>query len=153
MTTSVFDTISIKAKQGKKQLAVLIDPDKCSKNHIETLSAKQLFIDFFLVGGSLITSGDFSKTISLIKENIQKPVIIFPGNNLQISEKADAILFLSLISGRNAELLIGQHVSAAPHIQKINLETIPTGYMLIESGQLTTAIYIYPVGMVSKFIF
>ncbi|CAG0986166.1 MAG: geranylgeranylglyceryl/heptaprenylglyceryl phosphate synthase [Bacteroidetes bacterium] len=142
MTISIFDTISTKTKQGKKQLAVLIDPDKCSAKHLETLFAKQHFIDFFLVGGSLITRGDFSKTISLLKEFTQKPVIIFPGNNLQIAEEADAILFLSLISGRNAELLIGQHVAAAPHIQKINLETIPTGYMLIESGQLTTAIYL-----------
>lgn len=141
MKAAVYSEIIEKSKSGEKQLSVLIDPDKCSLKHLEMLSTKQNAVDFFLVGGSLITSGDFSKTVSLIKKHIQKPLVIFPGNNQQISAEADAILFLSLISGRNAELLIGQHVSAAPIIQKTNLETISTGYMLIESGQLTTAVY------------
>jgi putative glycerol-1-phosphate prenyltransferase len=141
MTNAIYSEILEKKKKGEKQLSVLIDPDKCSLNHLKLLSEKQSAVDFFLVGGSLITDGDFSKTVSLIKKHIQKPLVIFTGNNQQISAEADAILFLSLISGRNAELLIGQHVSAAPIIQKTKLEIISTGYMLIESGQLTTAVY------------
>ena len=82
------------------------------------------------------------KTTRLIKENSSKPIIIFPGNPDQISNYADAILFLTLISGRNPEFLIGHQVTAAPMIKKTDLEVIPTGYLLVDCGTTTTAIYV-----------
>lgn len=120
-------------------LCVLIDPDKFSAEVIKTCNSAQ--VDFLLVGGSLITNGNFEKTIEAIKRISKIPTIIFPGNNLQISNKADAIFLLSLISGRNPEMLIGKHVIAAPQLKKSALEIIPTGYMLIESGKQTSASY------------
>ena len=130
--------------QEKKLFAVLIDPDKINidelkKNLQKCQDAK---VDFIFVGGSLLTNNIFDECIFTIKENCTIPVVIFPGNIMQINHDADAILFLSLISGRNADMLIGKHVIAAPILKISKLETIPTGYMLIESGKLTTATYI-----------
>ncbi len=132
----------LKAKlAGQKQMALLIDPDKFSKAHYKKVFEQNKF-DFIFVGGSLITNGDFDKTIAAIKALAGKiPLIIFPGDEFQISKAADAILFLSLISGRNADLLIGKQVIAAPKIKKAGLESISAGYMLIESGKLTTVSY------------
>jgi len=129
---------------GKKHLAVLIDPDSVSHEqeliHICEKST-QANVDFILVGGSLITNGFFETCVRIIKKNCNIPVVLFPGNNTQISNEADAILFLSLISGRNAELLIGKHVLAAPLLKKTNLEIIPTGYLLIDGGNITSVSY------------
>ncbi len=123
---------------------ILIDPDKIEKNNIaEFLSVcEKSGVDGFLVGGSLIVDGDLEQSISVIKKHSSLPVIIFPGSVSQLSPLADAVLYLSLISGRNAEHLIGKQVLAAPVIKKFNLEAISTGYMLIESGKQTTAEYI-----------
>jgi len=130
--------------QYKKQVAVLIDPDKQTEESLAQLVdlAENARTDFFFVGGSLLLEDRFEKTISYIKERSKIPVIIFPGNNYQISAKADAILFLSLISGRNPEYLIGQQVIAAPLIKEANLETIPTSYLLIDGGRISTTSYI-----------
>lgn len=124
-------------------LAILIDPDKTSGREIQHLTSQtnQDKVDFFFVGGSHITKGNIDETISSLKTHSNIPVILFPGSVLQIAENADAMLFLSLISGRNPEYLIGQHVIAAPYIEKISLETIPSGYMLVDSGKSTTASY------------
>lgn len=133
------------AGEKKKLLAVLVDPDKSSSEEkLITLSKQcdEAKADLIFAGGSFVSSGDFEKTVYLLKKHFSIPVIIFPGSILQISPDADAILMLSLISGRNAELLIGQHVIAAPHLKKAGIEIIPTGYMLIESGNITTAQYI-----------
>jgi phosphoglycerol geranylgeranyltransferase len=129
----------------KKSIAVLLDPDK-----IEDTSkllplinlANENCVDFFFVGGSLVTTVNLSDVVRKIKQNVTIPVVLFPGNSIQIEPSADAILFLSLISGRNAELLIGQHVVAAPIIKNTRLEVVPTGYMLINSGKLTSVAYI-----------
>ncbi len=123
---------------------VLIDPDKQNvRELLETVKfCNESDVDYFFVGGSLITQGDMQKTTRLIKENSKKPIIIFPGNPDQISNYADAILFLSLISGRNPEFLIGHQVAAAPILKKTNLEVIPTGYLLVDCGTTTTAIYV-----------
>src|SRR4030095_9290069 len=93
-------------------------------------------------GGSLITSTNLSDVVPQIKKNVTIPVILFPGNSMQIEPSADALLFLSLISGRNPELLIGQHVIAAPILKNTKLEIIPTGYILINSGRTTSVAYI-----------
>jgi putative glycerol-1-phosphate prenyltransferase len=134
----------IRNNGNRKAFAVLIDPDNYDRKSLEPIinSACESKADFILVGGSLLTSGQLDETIQAIKEFTSIPVILFPGSIMQINEKADALLLLSLISGRNADLLIGKHVVAAPYLKKSGLEVLPTGYMLIESGPLTTAQYI-----------
>ena len=123
---------------------ILIDPDNLPIDQTEKFvkHCVKSGVDGFLVGGSLLINGDLDKSIETIKQNCDLPVIIFPGSVSQLSSKADAVLFISLISGRNAEHLIGKHVLAAPLVKKFNLEAIPTGYMLIESGKTTTAEYV-----------
>ena len=92
-----------------------------------------------VVGGSLLIEDEFEKMIIYLKQKSDIPVLIFPGDTYQISSKADGILLLSLISGRNSELLIGKHVLAAPRIKRSQIEVLPTGYMLVDSGKQTTA--------------
>ncbi|MEQ6122077.1 geranylgeranylglyceryl/heptaprenylglyceryl phosphate synthase [Reichenbachiella sp. MALMAid0571] len=133
-----------KKKNGIKSFAVLIDPDKVddlsSVIKLVNLCVENK-VDYIFVGGSLIVNDNFSNVISTIKSNSNIPTIIFPGNNIQIDPSADAILFLSLISGRNPDMLIGQHVLSAPILKRSKLEVIPTGYMLINSGNQTSASY------------
>lgn len=142
---SVLKTLRDRYLQGKKSIAVLVDPDK-AEDESKLLQlvhlASENCIDFFFVGGSLITTSNLSSVVNLIKENVTIPVILFPGNSVQVEPAADALLFLSLISGRNPELLIGQHVIAAPIIKNSKLEVIPTGYLLINSGRTTSVAYI-----------
>ncbi|MGD8779604.1 MAG: geranylgeranylglyceryl/heptaprenylglyceryl phosphate synthase [Ignavibacteria bacterium] len=123
---------------------ILIDPDNVKNEKLpEFLNyCENAGVDGLLTGGSLMLHGDLREIISKVKEHSNLPVIIFPGSVSQVTPNADAILFISLISGRNAELLIGKHILAAPFLKKYNLEAISTGYMLIESGSSTTAEYI-----------
>lgn len=127
----------------QKQLAVLIDPDKQSPEQLEKTAkiAQKAGVDFLFVGGSLLTSDMLFHCVRTLKENSSIPVILFPGNTYQIARNADAMLFLSLISGRNPDMLIGMHVLAAPYIKLSGLETIATGYMLIDSGKPTAVSY------------
>jgi phosphoglycerol geranylgeranyltransferase len=132
-------------QQGRKMLAVLIDPDKMTdeKHLIETtnlISASH--VDFIFVGGSLLVETNFESCIQHIRKHSKIPIVLFPGSPSQISDVADSILLLSLISGRNPELLIGQHVIAAPKLKRSTLEIVPTGYMLVDCGKATTASYI-----------
>jgi phosphoglycerol geranylgeranyltransferase len=140
---TLLDAIRQKYKQKKKSIAVLVDPDKADHSRLLSLVnlASENCVDYFFVGGSLLTS-NLSEVVKTIKENVSLPVVLFPGNAIQIDPSADAILFLSLISGRNPELLIGQHVVAAPILKNTKLEVIPTGYMLINSGKITSVAYI-----------
>ena len=130
-------------KEGKKLFAILIDPDKQNNEGLSSIIniANNNKVDFFFVGGSLLTNDSLNSCISTIKENSNIPVVLFPGNAMQVHNNADGILFLSLISGRNAEMLIGKQVITAPILKKSNLEVLSTGYMLIESGKSTTASY------------
>jgi putative glycerol-1-phosphate prenyltransferase len=143
MKASIYEQILSKKSKGKKSLAILIDPDKINQKSCLNLIklAEKNHLDFFFVGGSLISSGDLDLTIKFIKKHTNIPVIIFPGSNLQISSAADAILLLSLVSGRNPEFLISQQVVAAPMLKKSELEIISTAYMLINCGNQTTASY------------
>lgn len=127
-----------------KKLAVLIDPDKVNAEKLAQLveTGIKCRVDYFFVGGSLLMEDNFEQTISYIKKHSDIPCIIFPGNNYQLSKNADALLLLSLISGRNPEFLIGQHVIAAPLIKESGIEVIPTGYMLIDGGRISTTSYI-----------
>ncbi len=143
MESKIYSTLIQQKSAGIKSLAVLIDPDKvndksCLKLVHQCIENK---VDYLLVGGSLITSTNFSHTVNLIKENCSIPVTIFPGHSLHIDSSADAILFLSLISGRNPDFLIGQHVVAAPILKKSGLEILPTGYILVDAANHTTARY------------
>jgi putative glycerol-1-phosphate prenyltransferase len=122
---------------------VLLDPDKLSENKLSVFlkHCEKSGVDGFLVGGSLMVNGDFESFIEKVKVNTNLPSIIFPGSITQVSSFADAILFLSVVSGRNPEHLIGKHVLAAPSIKKSGIEPISTAYLLVESGSTTTAIY------------
>ncbi len=127
---------------SKKRLAILIDPEKWTDVQLKNWSKKidKAHIDFVLLGSSL-SSRPYDDAIQLLKKHTQKPVLLFPGNSLQLSAYADALLNLSLISGRNAELLIGEQVRSAVIIKNLNLETIPTGYILIDGGTRTSVEY------------
>jgi putative glycerol-1-phosphate prenyltransferase len=140
---NILESITKGRKDAKKQLAVLVDPDKSDTQHLKELAriAVDNKIDYFFVGGSLLVNNSLDSCISLLKELSGIPVVLFPGNTLQMSYRADAMLFLSLISGRNAEMLIGRHVVAAPYLKLSNIEVIGTGYMLIESGRPTAVSY------------
>lgn len=139
---SILQSLFQQKNLNQKGLAVLIDPDQHGDitNHIFQLSQK-LKIDLFLVGGSLLSAGITQKCVSDLKKLGAKNVILFPGNEIQLCNEADAILFMSLISGRNAEFLIGKQVVAAPWIKNSGIEPIPTGYMLVDSGNITSALY------------
>jgi len=128
--------------RSKKRFALLVDPDKYDDSSLDELI---LHInldppDLLLVGGSILFK-PIEITITGLKLGTKLPVFVFPGNVFQLSDRADGILFLSLISGRNAEFLIGNHVLAAPHLNRSGIEVIPTGYMLIENGQSTSVEY------------
>lgn len=141
MSTTVYDTILQKKAAGKKCLAVLIDPDKTASLDRLLDCCNLAQVDFFLVGGSLLTNGNLDSCLAHVRTKTQIPLVLFPGSVMQVSKKADALLLLSVISGRNPDLLIGRHVTAAPLLRESKLELLPTGYMLIESGGLTTAAY------------
>lgn len=141
---NVYRHIKEKVDQQKKMLAFLIDPDKAEEDRLKRICtlAEKVSADFLFVGGSLLTSGDLERTIAHLKECSELPIVIFPGSPSQISKNADALLFLSLLSSRNPEMLIGQQVVAAPYLKKTDLEVIGTAYLLIEGGKQTTASYI-----------
>ncbi len=122
---------------------VLLDPDKLPSSRLLGFlkHCEKSGVDAFLIGGSLMMSDNFESFIETVKTNTTLPAIIFPGGVNQVSPVADAILFLSVVSGRNADHLIGKHVIAAPLIKKAGIEPISTGYVLVESGQTTTAVY------------
>ena len=125
-------------------LAVLVDPDKSSDSQLDALTNNPYFenVDFIFVGGSLVTDGSMKTCLSQLKKRTQKPLVIFPGSPNQIDNQADAILLLSLISGRNPDLLIGRHVESAFKLKKSDLEIISTGYILLDGGRTTTVSYI-----------
>ena len=123
---------------------VLLDPDRHDAKVIERRAqeAQKSGCDALLIGSSLLTSSNFDSVVQRVKRSVEVPVILFPGGLQQLSAHADAVLFLSLLSGRNPQYLIGDHVQAAPIIQKMGIEPIPTGYLLIESGTVSTVQYI-----------
>ncbi|HZI68833.1 MAG TPA: geranylgeranylglyceryl/heptaprenylglyceryl phosphate synthase [Hanamia sp.] len=140
----IYSSLCERKENGKKSFAVLIDPDKVNEEKLERLIRLSLAakVDYFLVGGSLVISNYLDECVQFIKRNCAIPVLLFPGSSSQVSKYADALLYLSLISGRNPELLIGQHVVSAAAIKKSGLEIISTGYMVIDGGAPTTVSYI-----------
>lgn len=144
MKQALYQQFVEKKQSGKKSFAVLIDPDKVDNEKIDQLLtlAVAAKVDYFLVGGSLVISSHLDECIQQIKSCATIPVLLFPGSPSQVSRYADALLYLSLISGRNPELLIGQHVISAPFVKNSGLEIMPTGYMVIDGGAPTTVSYI-----------
>lgn len=143
MNPSIYQRLVHSKKDGKKCFAVLIDPDKIPLHQIEDTAARAMEaeVDYIFVGGSLVVADTLSYVVQSLKRSCDIPIILFPGSTHQICTHADAILYLSLISGRNAELLIGKHVITAPLLKQSSLEVISTGYMLIDGGAATTASY------------
>lgn len=144
MIKGIYHSLTERKRLGKKSFAVLIDPDKVNDQNMEQLVALavEAKVDYFLVGGSLVISNYLDECLQLIKRTCTIPTIIFPGSPSQVSKYADALLYLSLISGRNPELLIGQHVVSAPVVKKSGLEIMSTGYMVVDGGAPTTVSYI-----------
>jgi putative glycerol-1-phosphate prenyltransferase len=138
----IYKDINENIKKGKKLVGILIDPGKLSiKDLVNTVKiANKSKVNYILVGGSII-SEHIDICIETIKKHCKIPVLLFPGSLMQVTEKADGILFLSLISGRNADFLIGNHVIAAPILKKSKIEVIPTGYILVENGKTTAVEY------------
>ncbi|MGY8989588.1 MAG: phosphoglycerol geranylgeranyltransferase [Flavobacteriales bacterium] len=139
----IYSQIIESKKKGRKLFSILIDPDKQTEESLLeiTKKSKSSNVDLFFVGGSLLTNNSLDSCISIIKQNCKIPVVLFPGNAIQINDKADGILFLSLISGRNPEMLIGNHVITAPFLKESDIEVLSTGYMLIDSGKSTSVSY------------
>lgn len=146
----VLRSIELAHQRGEKLLAVLIDPDFGEDERALERTVQNACMakaDLILVGGSLLTSATFDRCVELVRHwsrspGGDRPVVLFPGSPAQLSRHADAVLFLSLISGRNAELLIGHHVTAAPTVKALGIEAIPTGYMLVDGGRPTTVSYV-----------
>ncbi len=143
MKQAVFNFILSKKQKGEKLFAVLIDPDKVNDDSLVSIIelSEKSSVDLFFIGGSLMVSDYMDKCIQLIQSKTSIPTVLFPGSNIQVSKYADALLYLSLISGRNADLLIGQHVVSAPFVKASGLEIIPTGYMVIDGGHPTAVSY------------
>jgi putative glycerol-1-phosphate prenyltransferase len=144
MKHRLYDIFRAKKQAGSKQFAVLIDPDNVNPFQVDELISlgESSGVDYFFLGGSLVISNHLDDCVQQIKARTQIPVILFPGSPSQLSRYADGLLYLSLISGRNPELLIGQHVISAPIVRQSGIEIIPTGYMVIDGGAPTTVSYI-----------
>lgn len=144
MPSTLYHQLKNHQTTGAKQLAVLIDPDDLSLESVESLclAAAESSVSYILLGGSYVALDEVGKAIAELKKHTSIPIVLFPGDLRQVHPDADALLALSVISGRNPEHLIGQHVAAAPQIKAWNLESIATGYIIIESGAPTAAEYI-----------
>ena len=144
MPNGIYHSFSDRKMAGKKSFAVLIDPDKVNDQNLAELIELSVSskVDYFFVGGSLVVSNYLDQCLQLIRKNCSIPTVLFPGSPSQVSKYADALLYLSLISGRNADLLIGQHVVSAPMVKKSGLEVMSTGYMVVDGGAPTTVSYI-----------
>jgi len=139
MHKSVLQHIIDSKKIGKKLLTVLLDPDKVNLNDVSELTQKiNKKVDFIFVGGSTVSNGDTEKLVHELKKLTSIPIILFPGDYTQLTNEADAVLFLSLLSGENPEYLINQQIKSVPFLHKSHIEIIPTGYIIIDGGVVTS---------------
>ncbi len=141
---NIYKRITENKATGKKLFALLIDPDKIMMGKLTSTIeiAEKANVDFIFIGGSLVVTNKLDEIVLHIKKETSIPLVIFPGNPSQVSRYADGLLYLSLISGRNPDLLIGQHVVSVPMVRESGLEVISTGYMLIDGGEPTSISYI-----------
>ncbi|WP_299225417.1 geranylgeranylglyceryl/heptaprenylglyceryl phosphate synthase [uncultured Psychroserpens sp.] len=137
---AIYNNILHNVSRDKRQLAVLIDPDKMKLEQLKMFMQKlnKSITTHIFVGGSIVDDDSTEILVKHIKQLTQLPVVLFPGDVTQITDEADALLFLSLISGDNPDYLIGKHIQAVSKIKRSNLEVIPTGYILIENGKPTS---------------
>lgn len=144
MSRSIYQNLLGEKAAGRKSFAVLVDPDKVGARQLTELAslATEANVDHLFVGGSLVVSNHLDEVVQHLKRECDIPVVLFPGSPNQVSRYADGLLYLSLISGRNPELLIGQHVISAPMVRQSGLEIMSTGYMVIDGGAPTTVSYI-----------
>lgn len=144
MNQDILNLLKERKARAIKSVAVLIDPDDVDLQKLPSFVAacEASNVHYFFVGGSLISSANFENTVSQLKKLTSLPVILFPGNHSHISDQADGLLLLSLVSGRNPDFLIGQHVLAAPALKRSELEILSTAYMLVDGGTETTVSYI-----------
>src|ERR1700722_15013737 len=144
MKKVIYESLLAKKAKGQRSFVVLIDPDNVNAAKLDELTALAVSagVDYLLVGGSLVISNHLDEVVQHIRRNCSIPVILFPGTPAGVSRYADGLLYLSLISGRNPELLIGAHVISAPAVRKSGLEIMSTGYMVIDGGAPTTVSYI-----------
>ena len=145
MTGRIYHKLLDACSSNQKSLSVLVDPDVYdSESRLSLLveSLEDCHIDYFFIGGSLLRDPDTGFVVDFLKSHSKIPIVIFPGNGLYINNSADAVLFLSLISGRNPEFLIGQHVSVATSLKRSGIEVIPTGYILVDGGRTTSVSYL-----------
>lgn len=141
---SIFGRLTDELKRKRGLFFLLLDPDRKPTEELarQAEAAERAGADAVLVGSSMLVNSQFGEAVAAIKQKISIPLILFPGNSNQIAPKADAVLFLSLLSGRNPDFLIGEQVKGAPLVKKYGLEPIPTGYLLIESGKTTSVEYV-----------
>jgi phosphoglycerol geranylgeranyltransferase len=144
MSTGILASLQLRKRKNQKSFAVLVDPDKATPARLAALleQMQDARVDYVFVGGSLVVSNRLDETVLYLKKASRLPIILFPGSPSQLSKHADGLLYLSLISGRNPELLIGQHVLSATAVRQSGLEILPTGYMVIDGGAPTTVSYI-----------
>ncbi|NRA91171.1 MAG: geranylgeranylglyceryl/heptaprenylglyceryl phosphate synthase [Psychroserpens sp.] len=149
---TILEQIKMSSGHGEKLLAVLVDPDKLNSEAVSPFFQKvnQSVATHIFVGGSTVADEVTDQLVAVIKHNTDLPVIIFPGDVTQISNKADALLFLSLISGDNPEYLIGKQIKAVKKLKGIDLEVIPTGYILIENGKPTAVELVTKTAPISR---
>ncbi|MCU0608377.1 MAG: geranylgeranylglyceryl/heptaprenylglyceryl phosphate synthase [Chitinispirillaceae bacterium] len=141
MKMPVYESIRKTVKSGKRQYWILLDPDDFSLDDAQRIAVeaeKKCGVDVILIGGSLLYTNKFDSFVAAVKKKTSIPVILFPGDATQLSAQADALLYLSLVSGRNPVNLIGEHVKAAPIIRTLGIEPIPTAYLLVESGAVSS---------------
>ena len=137
--STILNDIKISKDKGEKLLAVLIDPDKFNLAEITSFLNKinKTIVTHIFVGGSTVEANVTQQLVTALKKETTLPIVLFPGDVSQVSKNADAILFLSLLSGRNPNFLIEQHIKSVPLLEESNIEVIPTAYILIESGKET----------------
>jgi len=144
MTKSILTFLQKASENGEKLLAILLDPDKSSVEEIPSISKRieKLKANFIFVGGSFVENGIANNFVKTLKEQSNIPVVLFPGNYSQLTNHADGLLFLSLLSGRNPEYLIEQQIKSVPFLKNSTLEIIPTGYILIDGGTQSSVLKI-----------
>lgn len=152
MTKSILGQIQEASKEGEKLLAILLDPDKSNLSEIPSISKriKKLKANYIFVGGSIVENGMTDIFVEKLKENSDIPIVLFPGDFSQITNTANALLFLSLLSGRNPEYLIEQQIKAVSFLKNSNLEIIPTGYILIDGGTISSVLKVSKTTPISQ---
>lgn len=152
MTKSVLSHIKKASKNGVKLLAILLDPDKTTVEEIPAISKRieKLNANFIFVGGSFIENGITDIFVKTLKNHTKTPIVLFPGDYTQVTNHADALLFLSLLSGRNPEYLIEQQIKSVPFLKNSTLEIIPTGYILIDGGTNSSVLKVSKTTAISQ---